>query len=224
MELKAVDAIAVAKRLVSARRRRCEVDRALRDVERIAVPLEDLLGGAKVGQQRILPPGLRDRDVVPADLLYRVRAHRCAQRLGDKLRTEADAEGRDAPLDRISNHAHLGLEVGVGVGLIDAHRSAEDREPVVAVQARLRVCAAAEVHVAIPEPVAPQQRIQCPEDLPGHVLKDEKLRHYARSSEGPHSAMSGRTAGSAPQHRLDPAPQLLWRRRWGETLDLMAIA
>ena len=102
---------------------------------------------------------------------------RASERLGDELRAEADAENRNAALDGLAHQADLGLEMRVLVDLVDVHRAAEKHEPAVAVEGRLGVRVAAEVHVADTEAGALEERVERAEDLVGDVLADEKLAH-----------------------------------------------
>ena len=55
------------------------------------------------------------------------------------------------PIDGLAENHHLRLEMGMVQGVVDAHRTAEHHEAVVAVYVRDRFGVALEVHVADPE-------------------------------------------------------------------------
>src|SRR5512132_593228 len=67
MELKGVDVVAVTKRLIRAKSRGGQMDRAVGDIEGVAVPLKERFGFAELVEQRILFSMIRTLDVVPAD-------------------------------------------------------------------------------------------------------------------------------------------------------------
>src|SRR5688500_15984347 len=94
VKLKAVDFCAVAKSLIGAERGESEMARAIRHVEGFAVPLKDFLALLQRRKQRIAAGVSRRRDIVPADFLLRVSVNRSAERLGDQLRAEANAQNR----------------------------------------------------------------------------------------------------------------------------------
>src|SRR5438105_4228176 len=121
---------------------------------------------------------------MPADLLAIGAPHPRPDRLGDELRAEADAEYRDSSFDRLAHQGHFGGEMRMGLDLVDVHRSAEDHQSLIAVEARLGARIAAEVDVADAEARRAQLRVERPERLPGDVLADEKLRHVRAPESG----------------------------------------
>ena len=68
------------------------------EVEGVRVPLEDELAAVEMAEQPV-GGGRRLRlERIPADLAHGVRQHRRAERCGEKLRAEADAEDGDIEL------------------------------------------------------------------------------------------------------------------------------
>ncbi len=122
--------------------------RAFRDVESFAVPLKDFLGLLQRREQRIAARVIRRRDIVPADFLLRVSINRGAERLGDQLRAEANAQHRHLPAHRLFDQFQFGHQMRQLIGVVDAHRSAQHDQPVITVQARLGVRVAREINVA----------------------------------------------------------------------------
>ena len=153
------------------------MDRAARQLEGIAVPLEDPFAVFAVRKQRILSPLIAEADVIPADFFLAVGFNLGAKGARDELRTEADAEDRDTALHRIVDQAHLGNEVRMIRHVVDAHRPPEDDEPVVAIEAGLRIRMAAEVDVTDADAGSFQQRVQGAQDLERNVLANKDLGH-----------------------------------------------
>ncbi len=63
------------------------------------------------------------------------------------------------------------------MGVVDAHRTSQHDQAVIAVQARLGIGVAREIHITNAKTGALQQRIQCAEKLMRDVLEDKKLFH-----------------------------------------------
>ena len=177
VELQAVGGLAVAESLVRAVGVRSEVNGAVGDLEGVPVPLEDGFDVAEVGEEGVLPTRSRALDPGPADLLHRVGANLGAERLGEELRPEADAEDRHLALDRLGDQLDFACEVGVLFDLVDVHGAAEHDHSVVPLEARARMGFAAEIHVAVAKTVVAQQGIEGAEDFVGDMLKDEQLGH-----------------------------------------------
>jgi hypothetical protein len=154
--------------------------RAGRQVEGVRVPLEHVLAAVEVPAQAVRLRGRRRMQAVPADLAHIVRPHTGAERRGQKLRAEADAEDRDVEPQRFPDRRDLGGQVRVFVGLVHVHGPAQHDQSVVAAHVRLLRRIAREVDVANPESRFSEHRIQQAERFAGRVLEDEELAHAGR--------------------------------------------
>ena len=79
-----------------------------RHVERVVVPLEGREPTGQAAEQRVVPGGRRQRDVVPADLGLQRDGRAAAGGLGQQLAAEAEAERRQAGLERGPQEVALG--------------------------------------------------------------------------------------------------------------------
>ena len=83
---------------------------------------------------------LRQLDLQDANLGHRSGADLAAERLGEQLVTEAEAEERHLPLGhRFANRGALRLQPRVGVVLPDIHRAAHRPERIVGAEVRDRL-------------------------------------------------------------------------------------
>lgn len=148
-------------------------------------------------KQRIARCRLRQHEGIPPNLVHGVRVHTRAERGGEELRAEADAERRDLARDRSAQDLDLVLEVPVAVPLVDVHRAAEDDDPGIAANVYLRCRLACEVHIPDSQAGVTQERIEYAERLARHVLQDEELPPHEGSI-----APGCRTAGRV-EHTLE---------------------
>jgi hypothetical protein len=110
--------------LVSVRRRAGEERGALREVERVTVPLERRHAAGSVAEDRILGGRLGQLDREHADLRLGAGVHARAERGGEQLRAEAHAPHRHVALDGLAEEALLAGKPRVAVVLVRAHRAA----------------------------------------------------------------------------------------------------
>ena len=171
MELQSPGLVADAVGLVAAMPRPGEMHGAGRQLAGVRMPLEDVVGPPlEMAEQPVLVRGGERVQPVPADLRHRVGMHVRAHRGGQQLRAEADAEHGLVRVHGLADHRHLGEQVGVQLGLVDVHRSAEHDDAVVTPRVRFGLRLAAEVDVADTEAAVAQQRIEVSEGLGGDVL------------------------------------------------------
>ena len=96
VELQSVGAIAETESLVRAGRRAGQVHSARRKVEGVRVPLEHMLIAIEMAAERIATGRGCGMKTIPANLADVVRSHACAERRGQQLRAEANAQDRNA--------------------------------------------------------------------------------------------------------------------------------
>jgi hypothetical protein len=97
MKLQSVRAIAESKRLVRASGSARQVYGARRQVERVGMPLEHVLGAVEVAAEWVPTDLGRGMQAIPADLAHVVGPHAGTQRRGQQLRAEADSQDRYTP-------------------------------------------------------------------------------------------------------------------------------
>ena len=114
---------------------------------------------------------------IPADLAHVVRPHVRAQRGGQQLRAQADAEDGNVALQRFLDGGDLGGQMRKVIRLVHVHRAAEHDEAVVAADVRLLLRLAREIDVADAEAVPAQHGVEQSEGFAGGVLEDEELAH-----------------------------------------------
>ena len=98
--------------------------RALGQVEDVAVPVQDHRAGSEGAEDRVA--GIEDLDRGEADLLPLPRPHRSAERAGQELGAQADAEDRDLAADRLGQPRALAGQSRVEIDLVDVHRPAHE--------------------------------------------------------------------------------------------------
>ena len=111
----------------------CELDAALREVERVVVPLEDR-GARRAGRRarrRRRPAGVSETSSQPISGALAGRTAR-AGGAREHLRAEADPEDRDPGREHVREELLLVREPVEAVVLVRVHRAAEDHDGVVA--------------------------------------------------------------------------------------------
>ena len=177
MELQAVGAIAKTKCLMWTRRCAGQVHGSLRQIERIRMPLEDVLVAIEMATQTIGLSVDGWMDAIPADLAHGIRTHVCAERCRQQLCAEADAKNGNLATHCFANCCDLQSEVRVTVYLIHIHRAAQDNQPVVSADVRLRVGVTRKIDVAHAEAGFAQQRIEYAEGLGRRMLENKEFAH-----------------------------------------------
>src|SRR3954462_9883246 len=107
MELEAVRLLAVTKRLVRTRWRAREMHGPRRQIERVRVPLEDVLAAVEMPAQPIALRRDGGMQAIPADLAHGVGPHVGAERGGEQLRAETDPEDRNVELQCLRDRRDL---------------------------------------------------------------------------------------------------------------------
>jgi len=124
MELEAVGSHSIAERVVGAVQRSGERDSPPRQVEAVLMKGEDGDAARQVREQRIVPRTIEEVDVVGAEL-GATSGDAGAERIGEKLRTEADGKARQATLHGIAKPA-----AGIERDVVDAETATEDDDAV----------------------------------------------------------------------------------------------
>lgn len=128
VELERKDGIAEREGLVRAGGRRGEGRRAPGCPETVSVPVEH--GHAVEMPERAVLPGLGEREGREADLLFRPRRDRPAERHGDLLGAETDAQERFPGLKTPGDQCAFLRKKGIGVAVVNADRPAEHGQKV----------------------------------------------------------------------------------------------
>ena len=147
------------------------MDRTVRDVKGVAMPLEDLFGAGEVAEQRVMLPLGCGLHVVPADFLDRVGPHVGTERTCQQLRAQANAEHRFAGGDRLTNRGHFHGKVRVMVYLVAVHRAAEHDQAMIAAEVGYGIRLAAEVLVTNAKAGIAQQGVERAEYFVRDVLE-----------------------------------------------------
>jgi DNA-binding winged helix-turn-helix (wHTH) protein len=111
MELQSIGFFAVPECLVDACLRAREMDCALRQIERVPMPLENLARTSERSDDTVRLTFWRRRYRIPADFLDRVSPQPRAESPRQQLRAQADAEHRQVSLQRLANRSDLGGEM-----------------------------------------------------------------------------------------------------------------
>ena len=176
------------------------------------MPLQAGHGGIEPGEQRVGAACPGEADLHDADLGLGHRLHPAAERIGEELMAEADAEERHAPGHRLADDGLLVGEPGVGVLLEDIHRPAHGDEPVIAVERRNRL-ALVELHRVPGDAVGAHEVAEDAGMLDLDVLEHEELHRRAlRGCKAigthrppPPAAQPRRPGRRAPKHSRAPA-------------------
>src|SRR5690606_32032947 len=208
VELEAVCARPEAERLLLARRRPREVLGAVRQVVRAAVPFEDRRALAGDTEYRILAAGLGREQLIPADLVLLVTAHRRAEHVCEQLCAETDAEHRLLLAQRLLDRPELGLQMRQAMLVLDVHRSAEHDQAAIAFEARVRFRLTMEVVEAHAVTAGADQPVEHAERLGRDMLKHQNPWHRRQTiMTSPRERNRAATAGSAtfrPRARSEP--------------------
>ena len=162
MELQGDRAPADLEGLVRAARVGGQAHGSGRQIERLAVPVERQVLGREL-ERRLHAGDALDRE--PADLLRRSGVHAGAERAGQELRTEADAEHRHAAVDGLADELLLGPQPGELMLVVHAHGPAHGNQGVDLLGARQRVAG------------------EEPRESELHAPRRQPRRHAARSLE-----------------------------------------
>ena len=108
MKLQPISSIAESKCLVRAGLCAGQVYRARWKVEGVRMPLEHVLGAVEVAAKWISTGGGRWMQAIPADLAHVVGPHVGAERRGQQLRAQTDAEDGNAAGQRILDGGDFG--------------------------------------------------------------------------------------------------------------------
>src|SRR5207302_3044723 len=116
----------VSERLDGRPIRACQRDRARGQLEDLAMPMENLLLGIKMVQERVLLRVGQRIDRMPPDLLaLPIGIDLASNRLRQELAAETNAEDWQLPLDRFAHPAQLPSEPWVARLVVYTHGSAE---------------------------------------------------------------------------------------------------
>ena len=139
MELQSPSTVADPEGLVRDEVRRGEQLGTVGQVERVHVPLEHGVTHREMGEQRIGASGVPQADRLEADLAHRCLLHLGSQGPREELRAEADAEDRDAAIDRVPGDCPHLLDERLLVGVLHVVGAAEDDEAADLVEVGCRV-------------------------------------------------------------------------------------
>src|ERR1017187_4610187 len=170
VELEPVHMLAGAKRLVAAEIRSGQQFGTGRQVESLAVPVEDRLLG-EPAEKPIGPRGWGELHTIPADLLDGIPPHRGPHRAGDQLRPQADAEDGLATCDRLADERHLLAQEGQIV--VDRHGAAYEDERVIPPDIRRRRARLVEVGVVHFDAAQPKGRLYQAQAFEGYVAESQ---------------------------------------------------
>ncbi len=215
VELQREDARSERKRLFKVRRARREARCTVRELVRIAVPVQHVRRIDKRRKTRCAAGGSQ-RDRRKAELERIAAMHACTHRRRDQLRAEADAErrpiGRDARLEKID----LVSKEWVGCAVGYAHRAPEDdQQRGVSRAARRRVGRGPCVVVADVEPRVEQRLCEKAEAFVRYVPDRDRGFRRAFRSRG---RICSRCGGG---HCLFRLPGTCGMRSWFEAYRLM---
>ena len=105
-----------------------ELDRSRGKVVRVVVPLERVEALGQTTEEGVACCSLGRLDRVPPDLELLRGPHSCVSRLRKQLRTETDAEHRNAQVDQALEEEVLVAQPRVMAILVRVHRPAEDED------------------------------------------------------------------------------------------------
>src|SRR5690348_5309246 len=191
MELECETVTANGERLVGRARRRREMRRARRQIERIAVPVQHARPRREFSQGRGAAGGTQI-DAGPADLLEAGGVHLGAERTRHELRAETDAEHRLARLETFFDQRDFRLEERIAVLLVDADRPAEHDKEVAIGNIGGAEIVDRRVAIACLISACRQRRTESVEVLERDVADGDGGRHQPRP--GAASALNGRAS------------------------------
>src|SRR5690606_1256700 len=134
--------------------------------------------------------------VIPADLVLRMPAHRCAEHMRQQLRAEADAQHRLALAQCRFDGLQFSGQVWITFLLIHIHRATQHDQPAIAIDAGLRIRIALEIVEADAVSARADARIERAQRFSGHMLAHPQTRR------GGYSRAPVTTARSTPRRSL----------------------
>jgi hypothetical protein len=178
VELNSEQVFAFPESLDGAMRRERKVVAPRRQIEIVAVPMQDVKT-FEVSQRACLP-GRRQRDRSPPDFLRRAGRDLRSKRLGHELRAKTNTKRRAQSCKPAGDRAQLAGKKRVGIFLVDADRSAQHDQKVTALELRGLKSIHAGIKVSRFEPAPRKNGCQRAQILERNVTKNETCFHQGR--------------------------------------------